>query len=249
MRRERSLLDDLEAKFRYFVAGPRPLALDGRAIGEPVPARMMALDELRDLLVRTRDWSVHDAAVAELVRRAKAPNGDAWMLAVARVLLPALRVRSAELSRGFHGDLDDLEAEMLAALVAAVRSCDASQPQVTLLLLDRAYVAARRFRRGELRATARSQAVAAQGCAPGPERAAEPLAPPEPWHDPEFVLAFAVKAGVLRADEAILLAATQLYGIGLNELAIRMGANYATLRQRHLRARRRLRQHLQQADT
>ncbi len=241
-----SVFDDLEAKFRYLITGPKPLALHGRTIGHGTPKRPIPLQELRDLLTEYENWPLHDAVMRELLRRANAPGGEPWMVAIAWMLLPALRKASGELARGFPGDPADLDAEILAGLVTAVRTFGPCGPRIAWHLVDKAHVHARRLRRRDAQAilglppTANRKALHPAWQHPG----AAHTQPPEPWHDPAFVLQSAVRAGALRPDEADLLTATQLHGRTLRELAADTAIPYSTLRQRHLRARRRLREFL-----
>jgi hypothetical protein len=216
-----SVFDNLEAKFRYLITGPKPLALHGRAIGHGAPKRPIPLEELRRLLNEYDNWPLHDAVMRELMRRANAPGGQAWMVAIAWMLLPALRKASGELARGFPGDPADLDAEILAGLITTVRAFGPCGDRIARHLVDKAQVHARRLRRHEARAalglppTAAKKALHPAWQHPG----AADAQPPEPWHDPTFVLQSAVSAGVLSPDEAHLLAVTQLDGCSLREIA------------------------------
>jgi DNA-directed RNA polymerase specialized sigma24 family protein len=242
-----SFFDDLDAKFRYLITGPKPLALHGRVIGHGAPKRPIPLQELHGLLTEYENWPLHDAVMRELIRRANAlTGGEPWMVAIAWMLLPALRKASGDLARGFPGDPADLDAEILAGLINAVRTYGPCGPRIAWHLVDKAQMAARRLRRREARAilglppTGNRRALHPAWQHPG----ATDAQPPEPWHDPAFVLQSAVRAGALRQDEADLLTATQLEGRTLREIATDTGVPFSTLRQRHLRARRRLREFL-----
>jgi hypothetical protein len=222
------------------------LALHGRTLGHGAPKRPISLEELRRLLGEYDNWPLHDAVMRELIRRANAPGGQAWMVAIAWMLLPALRKAGGELARGFPGDPADLDAEILAGLVSTVRTFGPCGERIAWHLVDKAQVHARRLRRHEARA--------ALGLPPAAKKALHPAwqhpgaahtQPPEPWHDPAYVLESAVRAGALHPDEARLLAVTQLEGRTIREVAAKTGVAYSTLRQRHLRARRRLRQFLE----
>jgi DNA-directed RNA polymerase specialized sigma24 family protein len=184
----------------------------------------------------------------ELIRRANAPtSGQPWMVAIAWMLLPALRKANGELARGFPGDPADLDAEILAGLINAVRTFGPCGPRIAWHLVDKAQLAARRLRRREARAilglppTASRKALHPAWQHPGVAGAQ----PPEPWNDPAFVLQTAVRASAIRQDEADLLTLTQLEGRTLHEIATDTGIPYTTLRQRHLRARNRLRRFLE----
>jgi DNA-directed RNA polymerase specialized sigma24 family protein len=246
-----SLFDDLEAKFHYLITGPKPLALHGRVLGHGAPKRPIPLKELRALLTEYENWPLHDAVMRELIRRANAPtSGQPWMIAIAWMLLPALRKANGELARGFPGDPADLDAEILAGLINAVRTFGPCGPRIAWHLVDKAQLAARRLRRREARAilglppTANRKALHPAWQHPG----ATHTHPPEPWHDPRYVLDEAVRAGALRPDEARLLTLTQLEGRTLHDIAAESGVAYNTLRQRHLRARNRVRQFLEIED-
>jgi DNA-directed RNA polymerase specialized sigma24 family protein len=237
------VFDDLEAKFRYLITGPKPLTLHGHTIGHGTPKRSISLDEFRQLLSKSENWPLHDAVMGELIRRANAPGGEAWMVAIAWLLLPALRKASGELARGFPGDPADLDAEILAGLITTVRTFGPCDARIAWHLVDKARAHARRLRRHETRAAlglpppTAKKALHPAWQHPGAAHAH----PPEPWHDPTFVLNSAVRAGALSPDEAHLLTVTQLQNRTLREVATRTGVAYSTLRQRHLRARQRLR--------
>lgn len=245
-----TVFDDLEAKFRYLITGPKPLALHGRTLGHGAPKRPIPLEELRRLLSDYDNWPLHDAVMRELIRRANAPAGEPWMVAIAWMLLPALRKASGELARGFPGDPADLDAEILAGLITTVRAFGPSSDRIAWHLVDKAHAHARRLRRHEARAalgmppTAAKKALHPAWQHPG----AADAEPPEPWHDPIYVLESAVRAGVLHPDEAHLLTVTQLEGRTIREVAAETGVAYTTLRQRHFRARGRLRMFLKAED-
>ncbi len=147
-----TVFDDLDAKFGYLITGPKPLALHGRTLGHGAPKRQIPLAELRSLLTEYDNWPLHDAVTRELIRRANTPTGDAWMVAIAWMLLPALRKASGELARGFPGDPADLDAEILAGLVTTVRAFGPCGERIAWHLVDKAQVHARRLRRREARA-------------------------------------------------------------------------------------------------
>src|SRR5438128_1183994 len=76
-------LDVLDTSFRLLVTGPSPLAIDGAVLGHGLPARLIPLGELRRLLLaRTTTYGARDAAVSELLRRARG-GGGAWAVGLA----------------------------------------------------------------------------------------------------------------------------------------------------------------------
>jgi len=244
MTRTPSRFDDLEARFRYLITGPKPLSLHGRSLGHGAPKRPITLAELRALLTEYENWPLHDAVMRELIRRANHPSGEPWMLSIVWMLLPALRKAAGDLTRNFPGDPADIEAELLTGLITAVRNFGPCGSRIAWHLVDKATSTARRLCRRETRVALGFMSSAMDRTALHPAWSvpgAADVHAPEPWHDPTYVLATAVRAQVLRPDEAELLAATQLDDHDLHELAAESSISYRTLRQRHLRARRKLR--------
>jgi hypothetical protein len=129
----------LEAAFRLLVAEPRPLCLDGRAIGGGLPARPIPLDELRAMLLHPSvSFQTRDAALTELVGRAQhhgGGHGGAATVGLAGVLLPGLHRAVSPLTRACPRRADDLEAEALAALVEAIGGFPVGRDRVAARLL------------------------------------------------------------------------------------------------------------------
>ncbi len=117
-------LDAAEAAFRALITGPRPLAVIPGRLAAGLPDRLMPLGELRALLLHpATSPAARNSVWAELVRRARA--GDpAWVVGLAGVAMPGLRRASASLSAGWRGDTEDLQAEILAGFLAALRALD-----------------------------------------------------------------------------------------------------------------------------
>jgi hypothetical protein len=67
-----------------------------------------------------------------------------------------------------------------------------------------------------------------------------PIAPIQPWDHPDLVLARAVAAGVIDADEANLIAATRLEHATLAQAAARIGITSSLASSWRLKAERRL---------
>ena len=127
-KRSASPLDSVDFAFRALIEGPAPLALDGRSISTELPQRRIPLDELKRAgAVAPLDRSCHrDAAWAELVRRAR-HGGPSWVVGAVGVALPGLRRAAGRLTRGYHGDTADIDAEVLTGFLAAVRTIDVAQ--------------------------------------------------------------------------------------------------------------------------
>ena len=131
-----SPFDTLEKTFDLLVDRPRPLALDGTPIAG-LPDRAIPLGELKARLL-------HPSTPLRRPRRrgrpssspAPAPEGGAWTVGLAGVLLPGLRRAAWPLVQACPGKAADIEAETLAAFLAAVAELPAGpgSPGVTAVL-------------------------------------------------------------------------------------------------------------------
>ena len=118
-----SPFDTLEKTFDLLVTGPNPLALDGTSL-DGLPDRAIPLGELKAMLLHPSvSFDVRDAVVDELVARSRA-KGGAWTVGLAGVLLPGLRRAVWPLVQSCPGKAADIEAETLAAFLAAVARCE-----------------------------------------------------------------------------------------------------------------------------
>ncbi|WP_327041321.1 hypothetical protein OG400_29450 [Micromonospora ureilytica] len=75
-----------------------------------------------------------------------------------------------------------------------------------------------------------------------------PIAPVQPWDHPDLVLARAVAAGVIDADEANLIAATRLEDATLAQAAARLGITAGLASSWRLKAERRLLEAIRAGD-
>jgi len=222
-----SPLDTLEQTFAVLVTGPQPLALDGAAIGHGLPRRLIPLDELRVTLLRqSLPYAARDAAMAELVRRAK--SSPEWMVGLAGVLLPGLRCIAGRVARQFPAETADMDAEILASFVEAVHGFDPRGIRIAARLLAIPWNRAKVVGRAEAAIAGRKV------------NANNHAAPPRPWGHPDWVLERAVKARVISPKDAELIGATRLGQTDLHSLAATSGVPYGTLRRRRFRAERRL---------
>jgi hypothetical protein len=217
-----------ESAFALLCAGPQPLALHASRVAAGLPDRPVPLDELRVLLLhpsagartRNRVW-------AELVRRARA--GDpAWIIGLAGVAMPGLRRAAGNLAAAYGGDPADLQAEILAGFLAAVRALDLDD-------LDQVPLASRlcwaAWRAGQ------QHACADAGWA-GRRRdlAAWRDGPDLPWGHPDLVLAAAVRQGILTAGQAALIGRNRLEGVPLSQIAAETGISHSALCNRRKKA-------------
>jgi hypothetical protein len=199
-----SPLDAAARAWDLLVTAPTQLGFDGR--GHPgLPDRTVRLDELRDLLLAaTTPRSLWDPVWRELVDRARR-DGPAWVVVTVGMALPGLRRLARQLTIGWRGDTADLDSELLVGFVARLKTIDLDAPRVVGRLLDAALRAGRKARDAD----SDTHLIHVE--------AAEPTAPIAPWDHPDLVLARAVAAAVIDADEAHLIGSTRL---GLATLAV-----------------------------
>lgn len=219
-------LDVAENSFRLLCVGPAPLSVHGRRIGLGLPARRIVLTELASILMHpSTSYEARDAVWRLLVARARSA-GPSWVIGAVGVALPGLRHGAARLGRLYVGDA---EAEMLAGFLATLSTLDLDGPRVFPRLCNAAHSAARATlrrteptRRDEITVPPTSTVVG-HGCG-----------------HPDFVLARAVTAGILSADEAEVIGATYLEGVPLADYADRIGVTRWSLYKTRARAVQRL---------
>jgi len=218
-----SPLDEVDRTFDALVCEPHPLALDGARLGHGLPPRPIPLGELRSMLLHpSMTYVARDEVWRELVHRAR--DSNPWMVGAAGVALPALRQLAGQLATDYAGDTHDLDAEMLKGFVEAVREIDTSGQRIAKQLCFAAYNAGRRLRRREDAHTGRRADLT------------ESMPPPKPAGHPDFVLARAVAAGVIRRTEADLIGRTRLEDVPLSQVAAEYGLSYTAARSRRRRA-------------
>jgi len=180
------------------------------------------------LLSRATCYAARDAAVGELLRRAR-HGGGAWMVGLAGVLAPGLRRVAAALAVGYPGDPADIDAEVLAGLLDGIARIDPAGTRLPARLLRHAFNRAKRLRRSD-------RAFALRNVAIPPDS----MAPPRMVGHPDLVLAQAVSRKVITRDEAELIGMTRLEGIGISQLAAANGYQTGALYLRRERAEARL---------
>jgi DNA-directed RNA polymerase specialized sigma24 family protein len=217
-------LQVVETHFHRLAAGPDSVRFPGDGFGPWLPEQPVPVVELRARLLHpSMPHAVRDGVLAEVVHRARR-DGEPWPLVLAGMLLPGLRRGSARLSARLGVGRDEVEAEMLAGLFAALAGFDAERPRVAARLIGAAFGAARRAATGEHR----------QACWRG--SGVEPEGPTPMSGHPELVLARAVDEGVVSAQQAVLIAETRLGGVSLEALAAELDLPYKTLHTRRRRA-------------
>jgi hypothetical protein len=222
-----SPLDTLGRAFTLLATGPDPLALDGREL-PGLPDQMIPLNRLkRVLLNRATSQVARDAAWRVLVLAARSGN-PAWVVGACGVALPGLRRTAGDIAKGYRGDTTDLDAEILAACLAALHTVDIDRPGIANRLIWSARRAGQRARwtAERLVLCEVSRPVSA--------------APPQPWGHPDLVLADAVAKGVLSPVAAELIGATRLEHLTLAQAADRLGIGVQAAKKMRQRAEARL---------
>lgn len=162
-----SPFDTLEKTFDLLVTGPQPLALDGTALAG-LPDRTIPLGELKAMLLHpSTPFSVRDAIVDDLVARSRA-KGGAWTVGLAGVLLPGLRRAVWPLVQACPGKADEIEAETLAAFLAAVACGEPGRARLASRLCRLASIGASRLVQGEGAERARPGADPVSAAPPRP---------------------------------------------------------------------------------
>lgn len=214
-----------ERAFGFLTAGPKPLALDGAYLGHGLPARHIPLDELRHLLVHdpTTSFDAKDAAWHQLIDRARG-WGPTWVVAAVGMALPALSTMSRRLCVGHAGQSEDIDSELLAGFLHALRHRDLSGPAPYTRMCWAGWRAALLVRKN----------IATEEM-PDVFDPASRL-PTRPYGHPDLILGRAVHAGVINADQAELISATRLGRVLVEDLAARAGVDASVIRMRRRRA-------------
>lgn len=233
VRRDASPFTTIEAQFQALSdAGALDATTLGRDDNQPVP-----LTVLRTMLLHPSvTWDERDRILDVVLTRAR-QQPDPWLLGVAGLLLPGLRsVRDRiEGTPSFaalrHPDFqNELQVELLTALMEAARNRGPGCPKVAHELLRAAAAAGRAFARAELADREHSNL----------DDVADESAP-TPGQTALDILRDAVDAGVLHPDDAWLIVASRLDEQPLPDLADQLGLPYNTIRRRRERAEARLR--------
>jgi hypothetical protein len=222
-----SPLDAAERAFTLLVQPPSHVGFDGRGF-DGLPDEILPLDELRTLLLSpVTGVEVRDAVWRELVVRARR-DSPAWVVAAVGVAMPGLRRVAGRLAAGWRGDTDDLDSELIVGFVARLKTIDLDVPRICGRLIDAGLRAARKARDAD--SDAQLIHIEATG----------PIAPIQPWDHPDLVLARAVAAAVIDADEANLISATRLDTATVAQAADKLGIAASTASAWRAKAERRL---------
>ena len=142
--------------------------------------------------------------------------------------MPGLRRAAGSLAAAYRGDPADLQAEILTGFLAAVRALDLDDLEAVPLasrLVWAAWRAGQQHAYAEAGHAARRQDLS--GWQDGPDL---------PWGHPDFVLAAAVRHGILTRAQAGLIGRNRLEGIPLKQIAAETGISHNALCNRRKRA-------------
>src|SRR6266568_1749088 len=154
-----------------------------------------------------------------------------WVVAAVGLAMPGLRRAAGRLAAGWRGDTADLDGELLAGFVARLRTLDVDGPRVDA------------GTRSVRSARARVEDIDAVHVA-----GAWSLPPAQPWDHPDWVLARAVAAAVIDPDDHLLISATRLDEVPLQQVADRLGISVTVAAGWRRRAEARLAQVIREGD-
>lgn len=222
-----SPIDLADEAFRMLCDGPAALTLDVSDHAPELPSGAIRLDILQLLLLDGATLAARDAVWAALVDRAR--RDETWKLAAIGMAVPALRAVAGSLARGFEGDVEELDAEVLAGFLAHLPVVDIDAPGIATKLRWAAYRAGRAVVVAYRRTVVHEAEISedAGGFA-------------RPSGHPDLVLTRAVSAGAISEADADLISATRLGGDDLEGYAAQIGVSYNAVKIRRQRAENRL---------
>ena len=222
----RTALTHADEHFKLLVCPPAPLSFDARPI-PGLPDRMLPLDELRKLLLGNVPVDTSDAVWRQLAHHAR-HWGPAWVVGAVGVAVPGLTRMAARLSRGAPELAEDIDSELLAGFLHALRTDPLDPPRIWLRLCWAAWRAGLTARRSDT--TVELPADLPTGGS----------APRRPYGHPAPILGRAVAVGIITQRQADLIGATRLGDVLVEQIAAEHGVAPSVIRMRRKRAERRL---------
>ncbi|MFY1623612.1 hypothetical protein ACN268_10430 [Micromonospora sp. WMMD735] len=218
-------LTTAESAFALLTCEPAPLVFDARPV-PGLPDVLLPLTELRVLLRCERfDSDTTDGLWRQLAQHAR-ELGPAWVVGAIGVALPALTHLAAKISRGRTRHSDDVDSEVLAGFLQALRTADLAAPRLWLRLCWAAWRAGASVVRAD----------------EGEELPADPSCgsrlPRMPYGHPDLLLGRAAAAGLITGEAAELISVTRFGDALIEQLAVERGVTAAALRMRRRRAER-----------
>ncbi|MEU1606039.1 hypothetical protein [Micromonospora matsumotoense] len=220
-----SPLDAAELAFTALTSGPDPLSIDCDVLGPDLdlPEGALPLTAVRDwLLEHPRAFAARDAVWAEVVRRARV-DGPQWVIAAVGMALPALRRYTRQLTTGYGGDPDDLEAEILTGFLVALRDhVDLARPAPYAALCRAGWRAGFKLRQQASEFTTVDDV----------EHVTGPRTPRMPYGHPDVLVHRAVQLGILDAEDEHPFIEVRLGRKSIEGVAAGIGITAAALRMR-----------------
>jgi hypothetical protein len=193
----------VEAEFRRLSDAWGPIMVNGSGSAESPgvldgPVMLIALREL--LLDGATPYSTRDAILAELVERAQVRRG-VWFIPPVGLLLPGLRPLEGKLApRWWVDSVDDVQAELLAGLMAAIAAIRPRTERLASRLLTAAETHTRRMMRPD-RVERRQRALTWEQLDDASAAEVSLHARRRPPGHAELLLAGAVAVGVARPPQ------------------------------------------------
>jgi hypothetical protein len=214
--------------FAVLAARPCPLVFDGQGI-PGLPEEHLEVRRLRDLLAgSTGSRPILPSQTVDLVWRRLAEQartwGPAWVVAAVGLAVPALTRLARRLSTGQPHLAEDIDSEIVAGFLDAVRTHDLDAPRLWLRLTWAAWRAGDRARQVRETVDLPNDLPAAAS------------APRVPYGHPDLLLGRAVAAGVLTSYQADLIGDTRIGDVLIEQLAEEQGVSAPVLRMRRHRA-------------
>jgi len=218
-------LTTAETAFELLTCAPAPLVFDARPV-PGLPNTTMPLDKLRQLLMFERyDSNTTDELWRQLAHHAR-EWGPAWVVGAIGVALPALTHLAAKISRGNARHADDVDSEVLAGFLHALRTADLAPPRLWLRLCWTAWRAGAAVIKAD------------DGEELPPDLPSGSRSPRMPYGHPDLLLGRAAATGLITADAAELISATRFGDALIEHLAAEKGVTASALRMRRRRAER-----------
>ncbi|GIE91613.1 hypothetical protein [Actinoplanes regularis] len=218
-------LTSAEKAFELLTCEPAPLVFDARPV-PGMPDTTLPLDRLRTLLVYERyDSDTTDVLWRQLARHAR-EWGPAWVVGAIGVALPALTQLAARLSQGQPRLADDIDSEVLAGFLQALRTTDLDRPRLWLRMCWTAWRAGAAVIKDD------------EGEELPLDLSSGSRSPRMPYGHPDLLLGRAAAAGLITDEAAELISATRFGDTLIEELAAEEGTSASALRMRRRRAER-----------
>ncbi|RKF23665.1 hypothetical protein [Micromonospora globbae] len=220
-----SPLDAADMAFALLTREPEPLSIDCDAFSPHLglPAEVMTLPTVRDwLLAHPRAFPARDAVWAHVIRRARL-DGPQWVIGAVGMAMPALRRYARQLRTGYRGDPDDIEAEILAGFLAALRDhVDLARPAPYAALCRAGWRAGHKARQQAGEFTPVEDV----------EHATGPRTPRVPYGHPDVLVRRAVRLGILDECDEQPYIDVRLGRRAIEPIAARLGVSTDALRMR-----------------